>query len=449
MKKCLLILLAGVASLKGYSQQAAPATNVAAVTPVTPGSEFKATWYGFARVDYVFDTRKSAAVREDHLNLYPQPVIKDANLKDKNDAVQSNFLSVVSRLGVNFAGPNVWGAKVKGNLEGDFFGNSEISAPAASTLNSTMGLFRLRHAYSQLEWAKTTVTMGQTWYPTFIPEVYPGVANFSTGIPFNPFGWAPQLKVKQAITNEVSVIATAYKEREFGVIGSVNNDASVNSPIPTLNAQVQFKKGGLFLGAGYEYKSVIPKTEIFPSTTSGTAGTTGTTVATKATLNSQFVYAYGKFENSKIIAKVYGIQGGNLSNLVMLGGYTTAYTGTGAATTISYSPIKTTSAWVDIASAGKSIAPGIFAGYTSIDGATDAGTVSSRGNGIKNLIRVAGRVDFKQNKFRITPEVEYNTVDWGMNAAGSATSADTKGVADGVITKADNIRFTVSCVYTF
>ena len=37
------------------------------------------------------------------------------------------FLSVVSRLGVNFKGPNVWGAKATGKLEGDFFGNTQES----------------------------------------------------------------------------------------------------------------------------------------------------------------------------------------------------------------------------------------------------------------------------------------------------------------------------------
>jgi hypothetical protein len=40
-------------------------------------------------------------------------------------AGQSNFLSVVSRLGVKAKGPNVWGAKTSGTLEGDFFGNTE------------------------------------------------------------------------------------------------------------------------------------------------------------------------------------------------------------------------------------------------------------------------------------------------------------------------------------
>ena len=42
-----------------------------------------------------------------------------------NGVGASNFLSVVSRLGVKVKGPNVWGAKMSGTLEGDFFGNTE------------------------------------------------------------------------------------------------------------------------------------------------------------------------------------------------------------------------------------------------------------------------------------------------------------------------------------
>lgn len=36
----------------------------------------------------------------------------------------NNFLSVVSRVGVNFKGPNVWGTKATGKLKSDFFGNT-------------------------------------------------------------------------------------------------------------------------------------------------------------------------------------------------------------------------------------------------------------------------------------------------------------------------------------
>ena len=169
MKKVLIALFV-VLSISGYSQTA-PTTAPAA-------KDWDVSVYGFIRTDYIWDTRKSAQVREYNLNLYPLDESLDANGKDINDAGASNFLSVVTRLGVKAKGPDVWGAKVTGVLEGDFFGNTE----------QTIGLLRLRHAYATLDWSKTSITMGQTWYPTFIPEVFPGVANFSTGIMFNPFG---------------------------------------------------------------------------------------------------------------------------------------------------------------------------------------------------------------------------------------------------------------------
>ena len=119
MKKRYLILLTAIASLQGYSQTPAPATPVA--------NDYGISWYGFLRTDYIWDTRKSASVREDQLNLYP--LDKSINAGDGNDANavgQSNFLSVVSRLGVKVKGPDVWGAKVSGTLEADFFGNFEV-----------------------------------------------------------------------------------------------------------------------------------------------------------------------------------------------------------------------------------------------------------------------------------------------------------------------------------
>lgn len=199
MKKLLLLTFA----LGSFSSQA-QTTPAPAATPA-PAKEWEVTPYGFIRTDYIWDTRRSAQVREYNLNLYPLDEQLDANGADLNDAGASNFLSVVSRLGVKAKGPNVWGAKTAGTLEGDFFGNTEAS----------IGLFRLRHAYVTLDWEKTSLTLGQTWYPTFIPEVFPGVANFSTGIMFNPFGWVSQAKIKQNFTKELSFAFTVYKERVY------------------------------------------------------------------------------------------------------------------------------------------------------------------------------------------------------------------------------------------
>ena len=137
-------------SLQGYAQQAPAATTTPAAPAAPAAKEWDVSVYGFVRTDYIWDTRRSAQVREYNLNLYPLDEQLDANGDDLNDAGASNFLSVVSRLGVKAKGPDVWGAKTTGTLEGDFFGNTEAS----------IGLFRLRHAYVNMEWEKTTLTLG-------------------------------------------------------------------------------------------------------------------------------------------------------------------------------------------------------------------------------------------------------------------------------------------------
>jgi hypothetical protein len=429
MKKIYVILLIGIASIKGYSQTPATTNQVVAPIPPEPAKDWGVSFYGFIRTDYIWDTRKCAQVREEQLNLYPLDVVLDANGKDINAIGQSNFLSITSRLGVKVKGPDVWGAKMSGTLEGDFFGNTETAT------TSTIGLFRLRHAYVSMDWTKTALTMGQTWYPTFIPEVFPGVDNFNSGILFNVFGWATQVKLKQNFTKELSGTLTAFKEREFTASGpGSQNSASINSALPSLNAQVQYKGKNIFLGAGFEYKSMQPLT------------VSATNLVTTEKVTSSSVFGYAKYSNDKIIIKAYGISGGNMNNLVMLGGFTGT---TNTAGIQSYDPTKTTSFWFDIASNGKSIAPGLFIGTTKNNGANTAATalntIYMRGltgsRVVDNVWRVSGRVDFKKNKFRVSPELEYTAATWGdADLYGKATT-NKKDVA--------NLRTMISCVYSF
>ena len=410
----------------GFSQT----TTAPVATSVSTEKEWDVSWYGFIRTDYIWDTRKSAQVREYNLNLYPLDEVLDVNGADLNDAGASNFLSVVSRLGTKVKGPNVWGAKISGTLEGDFFGNTEAS----------IGLLRLRHAYVNMDWSKTSLTMGQTWYPTFIPEVFPGVANFSTGILFNPFGWASQIKLKQNFTKEFSGAITAYKEREFTTqtaTGGTQNSASINSSIPTIHGQLQFKNKNWIAGLGAEFKSLQPLTE------------SGGKVSNEKANSTSFV-AYLKYSNDKFHIKAYGITGTDMANLVMLGGFV-GYTQAGQVET--YESTKTTAYWIDIASNSKKIAPGLFFGMTTNDGTSRnlaAGeTVKYYMRGVSGtrvvdqVMRVAGRVDFKQNKFRVTPEIEYTGATWGdLNANGDATAnLNKKDVS--------NMRFMISCAYSF
>ncbi|MBC5834086.1 hypothetical protein G6N05_04240 [Flavobacterium sp. F372] len=429
MKK-ILTLCCFAASYYGFSQTTPAPVVAPVVTTATTEKEWDVSWYGFIRTDYIWDTRKSAQVREYNLNLYPLDEVLDVNGADLNDTGASNFLSVVSRLGAKVKGPNVWGAKISGTLEGDFFGNTE----------STIGLLRLRHAHVNLDWSKTSLLMGQTWYPTFIPEVFPGVANFSTGILFNPFGWASQVRLKQNFTKEFSGAITAYKEREFTTqtaTGGTQNSASINSSVPTIHGQLQFKNKNWIAGLGAEFKSLQPLTE------------SGGKVSNEKANSTSFV-GYAKYSNDKFSVKAYGITGTDMANLVMLGGFV-GYTQAGQVE--KYESSKTTAYWIDIASNNKKVAPGLFFGMTTNDGTSRnlaAGeTVKYYMRGVagtrvvEQVMRVSGRVDFKQNKFRVTPEIEYTGATWGdLNANGDGTAnLNKKDVS--------NMRFMISCAYSF
>lgn len=263
--------------------------------------EWDISIYGFARADYIFDSRQNAHVRELQLNLYPLDKKLDANGEDINATGGSNFLSIVSRLGVKFKGPDVWGAKMNGTLEGDFFGNT----------NDYIGLLRLRHAFIKMDWPKTSLTMGQTWKPGFVTDVFPGVANFSTGILFNPFGWAGQVRLQQRFTPEFSAEITAYKDREFAgptVAPGVTNSPSFNSLIPIMNLHLQYKTKTFVAGVQGEYQTLKPVIE------------SGNKVSDQK-LTAPSLTAYFKYSDAKMFFKAYAITGQNLNHHVMLGGF--------------------------------------------------------------------------------------------------------------------------------
>lgn len=418
MKKLILVLIVAI-SFTSNAQTTTPTTLI-----VPAEKEWDVSLYGFIRTDYIWDTRKSAQVREYNLNLFPLDEALDANGNDINKAGASNFLSVVTRLGVKVKGPNVWGSKTTGTLEGDFFGNTE----------STIGLLRIRHAHVNLDWSKTSILLGQTWYPAFIPEVFPGVANFNTGILFNPFGWATQVRVKQNFTKELSFALTAYKEREFTTptaTTGTQNSASTNSALPSFHGQFQFKNKNWIAGIGAEYKSLQPLI-------------VSNNLVSHEKANSTSIMGYFKYSNDKFSFKAYGISGGNLNSFVMLGGIA-GYTILGQVE--KYEVSKTSAFWIDIASMNKKIAPGLFIGFTKNYGTGVSGATAfyTRGNtatrGIDNVWRASGRVDFKQNKFRVTPEVEYTQATWGDLKSDFSIDNNQK--------KLGNIRAMVSCAYYF
>ncbi len=393
--------------------------------------EWDASIYGWVRTEYNFDSRQSAYAREYNLNLYPLDEKLDTNGKDINAAGGSNFLAITTRVGINFRGPDVWGAKATGKIEADFFGNTELNKSSAGS--GSMGLLRLRHATATLDWGKTAVTFGQTWYPAFIPEVFPGVANFNTGIMFNPFGWAGQVRVQQKLTPELSIIAVAYKDREFqtaNATGASVNSATFNSAMPTLHGQLQYKNKNVVAGIAAEFQSLKPVIE-------------SNGLVSDEKVNSSNFLAYFSYTNDKIITKIYGITGGNLHHLVMVGGFA-GYTQPNG--TESYKPTKTSAFWVDIASKNAKVAPGVFFGYSKNSGVDEGfknlymrGVAGSRI--LDQVWRASARVEFKQNKFNIAPELEYTAAKWGDLNPDATAGGNGKNVG--------NFRGMVRVMYSF
>jgi hypothetical protein len=61
---------------------------------------------------------------------------------------------------------------------------------------------------------------------------------------------------------------------------------------------------------------------------------------------------------------------------------------------------------------------------------------------VDNVWRGSARIDFKKNKFRVSPELEYTAATWGDLIKSNATAGGNKK-------EVGNFRAMVSCVYAF
>lgn len=429
MKKSLLAFGFILTHFMANAQTATSTTTTATAVskPTTPS----VTLYGFVRHDVNYDSRQSVFVREGQLLLYP----KDKDMvggKDYNKKAQLNMLGILTRVGVKLVGPDVLNAKLTGQIEGDFFGQADVN----------IGLLRLRHGFAKLDWTKSSLTIGQTWYPLFIPEVFPGVVNFNTGIPIAPFGWAGQMKYTAQLDKNLAFSFTAYKPREFGV-PSVNplentNAPSMNATMPQLNAHLQYKSAKFIAGAQLDYSVLNPYTK-YASNGSATLNSINNEKVTGLTF-----MGYTKLTTSKFSLKAQGVIGQNSYQWVMMGGYYGYKNASGLET---YQPASTKSVWIDLAGTGKKVVPGIFYGFSSNDGA-DAGATAAygraigiSGRGIKNLTRISPRLEFLHNKLKFGTELEFTTATYG--------SRSNAGKVIGATDAFTNTRFTFSTIYSF
>jgi len=210
---------------------------------------------GFVKNDFFWDTRQTVAAREGHFLLWPSPVELDNNGNDLNGKSSFNFLAIQSRLSIGISGPDAFGAKTSGLIEGDFFAQA----------NDNVNLIRLRHAIVKLNWEHLEIMAGQYWNPLFVTSCFPGTVSFNTGTPLQSFARNPQLRLTYQ-SGGFSLLAAALSQRDFSNVGAQGATSSYlrNSAIPDMHFQVHFgtdneEGANILAGASGAYKTSVPR----------------------------------------------------------------------------------------------------------------------------------------------------------------------------------------------
>ncbi|MDI9320770.1 MAG: hypothetical protein QM530_09920 [Phycisphaerales bacterium] len=440
--RLLMLLYLGICSLTVQAQ--------------TEDLEQKVTPYGFVRSDIFYNSRKNLELRDGSLNLYPLDAgaayLSNQSNADINKRSQVFLSGIVSRFGVKFNGLTAFGAKATGALETDFFGINTGSE----------NLLRLRHAYVALDWTKTQLLVGQYWNPNFIVACYPGVANFSTGIPFNPFSFSPQVRITHKLNKKISAMGMIFGQElgGFSTAGTYTNisatasgsDAYRYANIPDIAAEITYTEGKKFIaGLGFEMNSIRPRiNDVNPTTTYVE------NINKNVTMTN--IKAYAKYTHKNFVLKGYMIMGQSLSRYVSTGALVEYRDSANGAW--NYKAQKQINLWGEIiVTKSKMIQPAVFVGYIKNLGlnnelTTDQYKVGSYGlysRGITtsrtfdHILRIAPRVDIISNKFKFSPEIELMTMLYG-----NTDKTNLKIVSTGANeVKASNIRVQFTTSYTF
>ncbi len=413
--------------------------------------KFGIKFTGFVKSDIYYDSRQSVSIRDGHFLLYPKNENLDPNNNDINAKSDFNIISIQTRLRGNITGPDAFGAKTSGAIEGEFFGH------ASGEINE----FRLRHAYVKLDWTKTSVLVGQYWHPMFITKCFPGTVSFNTGVPFLPFSRNPQIRISQKLGNFKGIF-TAHTQRDFVSSGpdGANTKYLRNSVLPALNLRFEYEAAydnghELLFGISANYKSLVPRLD------------TDSNYVAENKASSMALMAYLKYKIPFMTMKLAAFRGQDAYNLTMLGGYAEEKIADPVTGDFDYVPFCTMSVWGDFHTNGKVWQVGLFLGVTEnlgaaesifIDkeknpGSPEGGIIGSshvyaRGADIEYVYRIAPRFIYNTGKFRIAPEVEYTVAAYATKDSKGNYNIDSKGrVTDSK--EVGLVRFLLGVYYFF
>ncbi len=387
--------------------------------------DFGIKFSGFVKNDFILDSRQIVAARQGHFLLYPDSVYHDNDNNDINDRATFNYFALQSRLTGKITGPDAFGAKTSGVIEGAFFGQSETN------INS----FRLRHAYVKLNWESTEVILGQYWHMMFETRCFPGTVSFNTGVPFQFFSRNPQIRISQKVGN-IKFTGVAATQLDFTSPGG--SPELRNALLPDLSGKMDFSPNKEFLvGLAAGYKQLVPRIK------------TNTNYQTSTVIGGLTAQAFIKKVFGPVTVKLEGTYAQNGFNGLMLGGYSVKSITDTIRDYKEYTTIDVLSAWADIQTNGKKAQVGIFVGYSKNMGSLKEidnipsylSDKTSRGADIAYMYRISPRLVYNSGTVRFAAELEHTGAAYGKSVDSFGVPQDAEVVV--------NNRLLVAVFYFF
>ena len=373
-------------------------------------SSFSLDWHGFVNPHYYADSRSVVGGREDMMLFFPKPIVKDSLGNDLNDGWQADMLAITARLGLTIKGPDIWGAKTKAYIEGDFTGST----------NATINDLRLRHAYIDLNWEHHRLLAGQYWYAMVIHEIMPMTNPLNMGSPFHCYARQPQVRYEYHLDafEAVAVAQWQLDNISQGLLNGVPTSSTLfarHSMIPELNFQLRYNTGNLFFGAAVNVKTIQPMVQ-----------TVATAVQPSQKKHSSLTYSvFGKVNLGEVTLKAQTLLNNSLYEGCSLGGYLMLADG-------SFEDWHFNTVWLDIERNSGHWRPGLFMGFAK-----------NLDYGNTNFVHCFGRGHDMEYLWRIQPRLTYTT-EKGLSFTGEAEYTRA-GYADPV----GNLRLSLSMVYAF
>lgn len=376
--------------------------------------------YGQVRADLFYNTRANVESVDGLFYSYPMDIKLDAEGNDLNDQDNSNMYLLYSRLGLDVKGPKLGKANTSAKIEFDFRGSG-----------TTLSIIRLRHAYFNFSWGKSSVLAGQTWHP-FYGEVAPQILNLNMGSPFQPFSRAPQVRYRFN-HNTFQLTATALWQSQYlsnGPDGKTNKYIK-NSCVPELHLGADYKTPNIIVGAGIDMTSLVPRTQ-------STIGDKVYKVDERITSVSGEIHA--KYTTPMWYFAAKSTLGSNLTQTSMLGGY--GVCGMDSITgQQNYTPTYNSSSWVNVVW-GKKWKIGVFGGYMKNLGTTkEVSTLYGTGTNVDQIACGSAEVTYNLSNWKIGLEYNYTVAWYGSLNPNNGKIINTHSVG--------NNRFVVSATYSF